>query len=497
MKAKKNCAIISTRKAAQGSDAVVMRKSTGERREKKNIQAQRFEEYERSILRALNKRRMTSTKWLALGYVLIIAIGTGLLMLPAACRPGEITSFKGALFTATSAACVTGLSLYDTYTHWSAFGQVILLVLIQIGGIGFITLAISAISLTKKKIGMRERFLIQESVAAPQVGGVVKMAKFIVVAALTVELCGAVLLSFVFVPQMGWMGVWFAVFHSVSAFCNAGFDLMGYFEPGSSLATFAGSWYVNAVIMLLIIMGGIGFFVWIDAIKNRLRIRRYSLQSKMVLTMSGALILLGAAAIFAIEYGGSAFAGKSFGEKALLSLFQSVSPRTAGFASMELIRLSPASRFVMIVLMAIGGSTGSTAGGIKTNTIMVLLLSIFAQYRKKRDIELFGRRVDSDTLRQASCVLMLFLTTSFLCTVVISAIEPFALDVILFEVVSALGTVGLTLGVTAQLSTVSHVILIMLMFVGRVGSITVLLAFSSGSLSGMQSKYPLEKVNVG
>jgi len=471
--------------------------SRDDRQEKKQYAHDRMERYESRISVILRRKKMSPTKLIVTGYVLLILIGTVLLMLPVSGRSGEATPLLGALFTATSATCVTGLSLYDTYSHWSGFGQAVILVLIQIGGLGFITLAIFAISLTKKKIGIRERFIVQESMAAPQVGGVIRMAKFIVTAALAVELAGALLLLPAFLPEFGAKGIWLAVFHAISAFCNAGFDLMGCVSPGSSLITFSSSWYVNTVIMVLIILGGLGFFTWMDVIRNKHRFCRYKLQSKMILIFSAVLILLGAAAMMATEYHGAAFAGKSVGEKILLSLFQSIAPRTAGFATMDLTQLSSAGRMVMIVLMAIGGSTGSTAGGIKTNTVMVLLLSIFAQYRKKKDIEYGGRRIDGDVLRQACCVLMIFLTLTFAATVVIAAIEPFALDVILFEVVSALGTVGSTLGLTMQLSSVSHIILILLMFIGRVGSITVLLMFSSGNLSSLQSKYPMEKVMVG
>ncbi|MBQ2755524.1 MAG: Trk family potassium uptake protein [Oscillospiraceae bacterium] len=445
----------------------------------------------------MRKRKLSPTKLITVGYIIIIIVGTLLLMLPVSSRSGDATSLKNALFTATSATCVTGLVVYDTYTYWSAFGQAVILSLIQIGGLGFITLAIFAISLTKKKIGIRERFIVQESLASPQVGGVIRMAKFIVTSAISVEVVGAVLLSFVFVPQFGAEGIWFSVFHSVSAFCNAGFDLMGKVSPGSSLISYGDNWYLNIVIMALIIIGGIGFFTWMDVVNNKHRLRRYKLQSKMVLVFSAVLIVAGTAVIFAVEYGGVAFEGKSFGDKLLLSLFQAVSPRTAGFATTDLTQLGISGKLVMTVLMAIGGSTGSTAGGIKTNTVMVLLFSIFAQYRKKKEVELFGRRIDGDVLRQACCVLMIFVTLAFICAVAIAAIEPLTLDAVLFEVVSALGTVGLSLGVTAQLSTVSQIIIILLMFIGRVGSITVLLMFTSGNLSEIQSKYPQEKIMVG
>jgi len=468
-----------------------------ELRQQKDAKNKKLESYESNIAAAMRRKKLSPTKLITTGYILIIIIGTLLLMLPAASKSGDITPLKDALFTATSATCVTGLVVYDTYTHWSAFGQAVILSLIQIGGLGFITLAIFAISLTKKKIGIRERFIVQESLASPQVGGVIRMAKFIVTSAISVEVVGAVLLSFVFVPQFGAEGIWFSVFHAVSAFCNAGFDLMGRVSPGSSLISYSSSWYFNIVIMALIIIGGIGFFTWMDAVNNKFRLKRYKLQSKMVLVFSAILIVAGTAAILALEYNGTAFEGKNFGEKLLLSLFQSVSPRTAGFASTDLTEFGISSKLVMIVLMAIGGSTGSTAGGIKTNTVMVLFLSIFAQYRKKKDVEIFGRRIDGDILRQACCVFMIFITLALICTVVIAAIEPLPLDVVLFEVVSALGTVGISLGVTAQLSTVSHIIIIMLMFIGRVGSITVLLMFASGNLSNIQSKYPQEKIMVG
>lgn len=432
------------------------------------------------------------------GYLIIIAVGTLLLALPAATRGTGSTPVSDCFFTATSATCVTGLVRYDTFTHWTLFGQLVLLALIQVGGVGFMTVAILVMVLTRQKIGLNQRSLMQNSISAPQIGGIVRMTKFIALGTLLIELAGAFFLSFTFIPRFGWAkGIYFSIFHAVSAFCNAGFDLMGGTTGQfSSLTGMAGDWYFCTVIMLLIVIGGLGFFVWHDLKERKLRLRRLRLQSKMVLSISLSLIAIGAAVLAVLEWNHPLYEGLSVGEKLQASLFQSVTARTAGFNTVDLAGMTESSLFVMICLMFIGGSTGSTAGGIKTTTFWILCISIIATFRRKKNIEMFGRRMEEGITRTASCVFMTYLLLTVGVGVIISAIEELPFITALFESVSAMATVGVTLGITPSLGMVSKLLLAFLMLCGRVGSITMLLAFSSDK-RGTNSRLPLEKVQVG
>lgn len=432
------------------------------------------------------------------GYCLIILIGTLLLTLPAAARDGGWTPLSDCFFTATSATCVTGLIRYDTYTHWSLFGQLVIISMIQIGGVGFMTVAIMIMVAAKRKISLSQRALMQSSVSAPQLGGIVRMTKFIAAGTLLVEAIGAILLSFSFVPRFGLKkGIYFSIFHSISAFCNAGFDLMGGTTGKfSSLTGWADDWYVNMIIILLIYVSGLGFFVWQDLLQNRFRFRRLRLQSKMVLSITTGLLFGGAVCLFLTENGHAAYAGMPMNERILASLFQSMTSRTAGFNTVDFTAMTEAGIFVMICLMFIGGSTGSTAGGIKTTTFWVLCISIFTTFRRKKNVEAFGRRMEENITRTASCVFMTYLLLSCSAAIIISAIEELPLLTALFETVSAMATVGLTMGVTPSLSMVSKLLLAFLMLCGRVGSVTMLLAFSSEKkISG--SRLPLEQIQVG
>ena len=432
------------------------------------------------------------------GYLIIILLGTILLALPVATRGPGSTGISDCFFTATSATCVTGLIRFDTATHWTLFGQLVILAMIQIGGVGFMTVAIIVLVLARKKIGLSQRSLMQNSISAPQIGGIVRMARFIALGTVVLELAGAILLSFDFIPRFGvGKGIYYSIFHSVSAFCNGGFDLMGG-ETGhfSSLTGMAGNWYVCVIIELLIFVGGLGFFVWNDLRVRRFRLKQLALQSKMVLSISVGLVILGAAAFLLLEWNQPLYAGLSVGEKIHASLFQSVSARTAGFNTVDLARMSEGGIFVMICLMLVGGSTGSTAGGIKTTTFWVLCISILATFRRKKNIEMFGRRMEEGITRTASCVFMTYLLLTSTVSVIISAVEGLPLLTALFEASSAMATVGLTLGVTPGLGMVSKLLLAFLMLCGRVGSITMLLAFSSEKRV-INSRLPLEKVQVG
>lgn len=431
------------------------------------------------------------------GYCTIILIGTLLLCLPVSARSGEMTAISDSFFTAASATCVTGLIRFDTYTHWSMFGQIVILLLIQVGGMGFVTIALFTHILAKQKIGLSSRVLMREAVSAPQVGGIVRMTRFILLGTVVMEGLGAVALAFYFCPKLGAArGIYYSVFHSISAFCNAGFDLMGCEEAYSSLTSVSGNLHVNLVIMLLITVGGLGFFVWRDLLETKFRFSALRLQSKIVLVVSAILTFGGAAGIFLLEFSGSAYEGMGAGHKILASLFQSVTVRTAGFNTVDLAALSEGSIFLMICLMVVGGSTGSTAGGIKTTTVAVLVLSIFTTFKRKKNVECFGRRLEDDITRTASCIFMMYLGLIIVSTLVISAIEKLPVLTVMFETASAVATVGLTLGITPGLSMVSKLILAFLMIFGRAGSLTMLLAFSSDRVP-VASKKPLEKIQLG
>lgn len=437
--------------------------------------------------------KLSPTKAILVGFCSIILLGTLLLCLPFATREPMTTSPLDALFTATSATCVTGLVRFDTYTHWTLFGQLVILALIQIGGMGFMTLAISLVSLTKRKIGLNQRVIMQESVAAPQVGGIVRMTKFILLGTFLFEGLGALLLCFHFCPQLGfWRGLYFSVFHSISAFCNAGFDLMGIRAPYSSLVAYAGDPVVSLTIAGLIVVGGIGFLTWEDVRTNGLHLRAYRLQSKVILCVTFCLILLPAAYFYAFELSDSL----PVGERALSALFQAITPRTAGFNTIDLTALSEVGQMVLVMLMLIGGSPGSTAGGMKTTTLAVLLFSAAAVFSRREEPRCFGRRIEGEALRSAAAILLLYLSLFLLGGLAISAMEDLPVVDCLFEAASAIGTVGLTLGITPGLGGPSRAILIALMFFGRVGGLTLIFAALAGKRP-CASKLPREKITVG
>ncbi len=432
------------------------------------------------------------------GYCTVILLGTLLLALPFATKGVGSTGITDCFFTATSATCVTGLIRFDTFTHWTLFGQLVIMLLIQIGGVGFMTIAIMALVFAHKKISLSQRALMQNSVSAPHLGDIVHMTKFIAGGTLVVEGIGALLLSFAFVPRFGVAkGIYFSIFHSISAFCNGGFDLMGGTTGEfSSLTGYMSNWYVNIVIMLLIFVGGLGFFVWHDVGAKRGRFKRLNLQSKLVLTISSFLVVFGAVVLFILEFQSPATEGLSLSEKICAALFQSVSARTAGFNTIDLSVMSEAGKFVMICLMLVGGSTGSTAGGMKTTTVYVLCASISATFFHRKNIEAFGRRLEENIIRTATCVFMIYIIGVTGSAVLISAVEGIPMVTALFETASAMATVGLSFGVTPTVGMFSKLLLAFLMICGRVGSITMLLAFSSNK-NYTSSRLAMEKVQVG
>ncbi len=441
--------------------------------------------------------KMSPMRVILLGFLTIITLGAILLSLPISSQTGEFTNFIDSFFTSTSATCVTGLVRFDTYTHWSWFGKAVILCLIQIGGLGFMTMAISLIALTKRRIGIDTRVIMQNSISAPQVGGIVKLTKKIFIGTAIIEGSGAVLLSIHFIPRLGiFKGIIYSIFHSVSAFCNAGFDLMGYQSQFSSLTGESSNWYFNIVIMLLITVGGLGFVVWFDLINSKFRFKELHLQSKLVLVVSGTLTLLGAIVIFLFELNGTLYENMSLSEQILASLFQSVTSRTAGFNTVDLAGLTDSSLYMMIILMFIGGSTGSTAGGLKTTTFAVLILTIFSTVNRKKDLECFGRRLEDGLGKTAACLFTIYIMVSVGSAMVVSNIENISMLKALFECVSAMATVGSTLGITTKLGIISEIILIILMMLGRIGSVTVLSALFSDK-SKITSKLAQEKIQIG
>ncbi len=446
----------------------------------------------------LNRFKLTYTQVIVLSFFCLILIGALLLSLPLSSRTREWTPFIDALFTATTASCVTGLVVVDTYTHWSLFGQVIQLVLIQIGGLGVMT-CISLIALfLKRRLSLGERRLIMQAAGSLQIGGIVKLLRRILIGTALAEGVGALLLALVFCPKMGfWAGLWNAVFHAVSAFCNAGIDLMGRYEPFSSLTTetLRFSPVVILTLMALIIIGGIGFIVWTDIARHKLNFRKYEVHSKIVLVTTGLLILGGALLFFIFEYNHT-LAGFSPWQKLLTSLFQAVTPRTAGFNSVPLDQLSEPGKVLSALLMFIGGSPGSTAGGIKTTTFAVLLLSAFAACRRYGGVTVFRRRLDDKTIVQASAITTVYTLVLFAAVLIIDATEPFTFIEVLFEAVSAIGTVGLSLGITPLLSTVSKIILILLMFMGRVGGLSLMLVLAERRIN-VKIDRPATQILIG
>ena len=391
------------------------------------------------------------------------------------------------MFTAVSATCVTGLVVKDTATYWSLFGQAVILMLIQIGGMGVITVGLAIIRASGRKIGLWQRSTMQESISAPQVGGIVKLTGFILKTSLIIEMIGAALLAPVFCNDLGIAkGLWYSLFHSISAFCNAGFDLFGIKEPFSSL-----TFYHSNIIILLIITGGIGFLVWDDIGTHKHRIRRFSLQSKVVLMTSAVLIVLPALYFFFFEYD-----HETIHDRTIHSLFQSVTTRTAGFNTTDLAAMDESGTAIMIILMLIGGSPGSTAGGMKTATFAVLFLSAITVLSRRNDVQCFKRRISDEAVRSAGAVLFMYLVSFFTSGIIISRVENLPLLTCLFETSSAIGTVGLSLGITSGLSAVSRVILMILMFFGRVGGLTLIYA-ALPSAESQNSRLPLEKISVG
>ena len=443
-------------------------------------------------------RHMTSFQVISLGFLSVILLGSLLLMLPIATKSGQCTSFLDALFTATSAVCVTGLVINDTATYWSLFGQGVILLLIQIGGMGIITIAIAIAVVSGRKIGLMQRSTMQEAISAPTVGGIVRRTQFIIRTTILIEIIGAVLLAPVFCRDFGfWKGIWYSLFHSISAFCNAGFDLIGIRTPFSSLTSYSVQPIVNLVIMMLIIAGGIGFLTWEDIKNHKWHFKKYRMQSKVIFMVTGILIFLPALYFFYFE-----FSNVPLTERVWVSLFQSVTPRTAGFNTADLTLLSEVGQMLIIMLMLIGGSPGSTAGGMKTTTLAVLVSSALSVFRKKEHTHFFGRQIPDGTIRNAATIFLMYIVLFLVGERLLFTQKDFQVLPLCFKRRRQIGKkvldreIMLAVGITPVLWLVSHIILICLMFFGRVGGLTLIFAtISEKKPNG--SKYPQEKITVG
>lgn len=445
--------------------------------------------------------KMEPTQIMVIGFAIVILIGAILLSMPISTQNGESIGFLDALFTSTSAVCVTGLIAVDTSTYWSFFGQLIIITLIQIGGLGFMTVTTLFSLIIKKRINLKERLLIQESLNQIDLSGLVKLTRYILLTTFFIEGTGALLLSTVFIPQFGILnGIWYSIFHAISAFCNAGFDLMGVVSgPFSSLTYYVNNFTITITISLLIILGGIGFPVILDVIRNK-KLSKLTIHSKVVLFSTIVLIAFGMLFILLLEYNNPNTLGKlGFGGKILASLFQSITIRTAGFNTIDLAAMRESSIFVMIILMFIGASPASTGGGIKTTTIATLILTVKSFILEKQDIEVCKRRISETTVKKSLGIFLIGITIVVMGTLIISITDPdFSLLEVEFEVVSAIATVGLSIGGSPNLSVLGKIFIMLFMFMGRVGSLTIFMALASrGVKNNPPIRYPEGKIIVG
>ena len=439
---------------------------------------------------------LTPSRLIAVGFLLVILAGAGLLMLPIASR-GEPAGFLDALFTSTSATCVTGLVVRDTFTSWTVFGQLVILTLIQLGGLGFMTFITLTSMLLGKRLGLYDRKVLMQSAGNITLDGTAALIRKIIPFTFVFEFAGAALLSIRFIPEFGVLrGIYASVFHAISAFCNAGFDLMGMRAPFSSLTAYVSDPLVSLTICMLIIIGGLGFLVWRDLVRCRFRWKRLQLHSKLVLTASGILLFGGWLLLLGFEWNAS-MADLSIPEKLLASFFQAVTPRTAGFNTIDESALTGPSQAVACVLMLIGGSPGSTAGGLKTVTVAVLALSAVSALRGRTSVTAFGRTIEPRSIMNAVALTVIGVTISLGGACVIAFIENAPMNLCLYETASAFGTVGLTMSLTPSLSAVSHIMLIVLMYFGRVGVLTLGVAVFLRRSEPPKLKFPSGNVMIG
>ncbi|HIT64162.1 MAG TPA: Trk family potassium uptake protein [Candidatus Ventrimonas merdavium] len=439
-----------------------------------------------------SKKRLSSSQMIILGFAAVILLGAFLLMLPVSSKSGTVTPFLDCLFTSTSAVCVTGLVVQDTAVHWTVFGQTIILLLIQIGGMGVITVAVAITMASGKKISLMQRSTMQDAISAPQVGGIVRFTGFILKGIVIIELLGAVIMAPVFIQDYGFgEGLWMSIFHSVSAFCNAGFDIVDDGVLYNSLMGYAADPVINVTIILLIIIGGLGFLTWRDVYTNGLHVKRYRMQSKVILSVTAGLIVIPTVYFFFFEFAQLPMAQRIWG-----SLFQAVTPRTAGFNTLDLNAMSETGQMLTSLLMIIGGAPGSTAGGMKITTFAVMFSVAMAVFQRRQNGQFFGRRIDDETIKNAATVFLMYITLFLVGGMAISKLEDLMLMDCLYESASAMGTVGLSLGITPELGWVSRLILIAQMYIGRVGGLTLIFA-TLPATRNTQSRLPLEKISVG
>ena len=432
---------------------------------------------------------------IAFGFLAVILMGTLLLSLPIAARSGDRTPLIDCFFTATSATCVTGLTVLDTYMHWSSFGHVIILVLIQIGGLGFMTIITMFSIFTRKHISLYERRLLMQSAGTIRLSGIITMIKRVVIGTFCVEGMGAVFLSLRFCPKLGFAkGLWYAVFHSVSAFCNAGFDLMGRFNE-VSLTGYYNDPLVCITLMVLIVIGGLGFLVWSDVIKCRFVFKKMELHSKLVLTVTALLVFGGAAVLFMTEKNG-AFKGMTTGEQVLSAFFQSITLRTAGFFTFDQSKLSNSGYILSTLLMFIGGSPGSTAGGVKTTTMAVAFLNLISVARNNDDVVIFKRKINNKVVIQSVAIIGIHILMASIAIFIICYLEPIGLREVIYESVSAISTVGISMGITSDFNVASKLFIAGLMYSGRIGGMTIVLAIAENSHK-VKLERPEEKILIG
>ncbi len=437
-------------------------------------------------------KQFSSARIILFGFIIMIFLGASILSLPISSRSREFTPFIDALFTATSASCVTGLIVYDTATHWSVFGKIIIIAMIQCGGLGVVTMLTVFTQVTGKKIGLRDRATLQSALSAPQIGGIIRLTSFIFKATIIIEMIGALLMFPRFMKDFGiTKGIYYSVFHSISAFCNAGFDLMGDVSKFSSLTKYQSDIMINVTIMLLILIGGLGFLIWKDIVDYRFDIKRYSTQTKIVLTMTFILVLFPSILFFFTE-----FSGLDIKTRVLSSLFQAVTPRTAGFNTIDYTKFSDNGIAMTIILMLIGGGSGSTAGGIKLTTIFILVATMCSVLKQDKEVAVFKKRIEPDIIKNAVAVFALDIFLFIVGSMIISGIEGFSLKETMFECASAVATVGLTLGITPHLGIISKILLICMMYIGRVGGITLIFAAVTPKKNG-NARYPKDQVAVG
>lgn len=435
------------------------------------------------------------TRMIAFGFLAVILMGTLLLSLPIAARSGDRTPLIDCFFTATSATCVTGLTVLDTYMHWSSFGHVIILVLIQIGGLGFMTIITMFSIFTRKHISLYERRLLMQSAGTIRLSGIITMIKRVVIGTFCVEGMGAVFLSLRFCPKLGFVkGLWYAVFHSVSAFCNAGFDLMGRFNE-VSLTGYYNDPLVCITLMVLIVIGGLGFLVWSDVIKCRFVFKKMELHSKLVLTVTALLVFGGAAVLFMTEKNG-AFKGMTTGEQVLSAFFQSITLRTAGFFTFDQSKLSNSGYILSTLLMFIGGSPGSTAGGVKTTTMAVAFLNLISVARNNDDVVIFKRKINNKVVIQSVAIIGIHILMASIAIFIICYLEPIGLREVIYESVSAISTVGISMGITSDFNVASKLFIAGLMYSGRIGGMTIVLAIAENSHK-VKLERPEEKILIG